>query len=645
MLCVLGALVALVAVVAAVREWAASARRGALAPNQGKEAFFADAKPPAGPALPTTVSGVGGVEADWTSATFASEAGDPYSFRAEGVVQSLGSTGAAPSAVLIKDGQGLFSDPATCALRPDVVPTSSDPATPEFYMRWVNPLAAALKDASLVSGIAPGVVSGVPRCLMHLVPLQPSTDPYSVLDQAIMKYGADWRSQKFMAIANYEAQIKKLTDTKVAAQAALVVAKADGDAAQAEHDTVEHVQLPQMQTDLTAAQNVQATCTNTTLVSAQQASSAATEQISACKTELSAIPDTTTVADATVAAVTKSLSITPFNALPVECIVAKAAYHTAYPDVLAAGKDAWVHYATVGKGKGNAWTGGDSCKGTASGIDDDVGTMHQKKDGSGEFTNVRYYTTDKGKVCLNYGDSVDLLSYFTAGKRLWIHDLVAAGDSPSSTANDRLLLTVTGSTNDETGAFTCLNFKPDATFPPDQVATFTESLLKKGAAGDNALAKPPYDMCKWTPERQVVVGNGQGNWWSGIAPFGGAPNIPAVWISYMWGNAPVGKTATYIFDYYLDESEPITAQLKAWFDNSGEIYVDTKQVVGVWDGNTPNDITLRPGLNSIVVGNHNDGGPMGCILAVVYNGKYLFGTGPEWMTGPDGNPPNTFRAI
>jgi hypothetical protein len=566
------------------------------------------------------MTGLGSVEADWTSATFATGAGS-YSFVSEGVVQNILSTNEAPSALLVKDGAGLLSDRAACTLLPDVVPTSADPTQPGYHTSWINPLAAAIKDGTVVSAVVPEVVSGVPRCVMKLVPLQGSASSMAIMaivDKAIAKYGADWHSQVFVVEAKYKAQVQKLADDKVAAKAVLQAALADSAVAQAEHDDVKNVQLPQLQTDLTANQNTKAMCTSTTLVKAQEASATAKDQISSCKTQLNAIPGATAVAAATVSTVTQSLTLAPFTALPVDCIVAKTAYHSAYPDVLAAGQDAWQHYSTIGRAKGNTWTGGDSC-----GV-------------SGTNTNaVRYYTTDSGRVCLDSSTSGDVLASFDAGKKLFIHDLVAAADTPSSTVNDRRMLTVTGQTADDTGAYTCIDFTPAVTFPRDQVAAFTDTLLSlKEVPPDLAPQKPPYDICKWTPGMQVTVGY-QGKWWGLIKPFGGAQFIPAQWISLHWGNADVGKIVDYKFNYYFtDPSGPVTATMRAMLDNDGIIYVNKKQVVGVWDGNTDNVVTIQPGINNILITNSNQGGPMGAVMAVVYNGTYLFGTGPEWTWSP-----------
>ncbi len=454
----------------------------AIARDRQRQRRSASIEPFAG-----VMTSTGGLEADWTSATFDTPERTPFSFKAESVVQNLTSTDRVPSTLLVKDGQGLLSEPAgACALVPDVVaPEPDNPGQP----RWVNPLTEALNSGKLVSSIAPTVVSSIPRCEMALVPAGVSMAALALLDKQIMEAGADFRSQKFRILAAYESQVAQLKADKAAAQAAEAAAQADSDKASGERDDVEYVQLPQMQTDLTAATNVNVKCTGSALPAAAEATGAAQDKVAACKTTLTTMQADASE-DATYATITQSLALHPFKALSPECIVAKAQYHDKYRDVLQAGTDAWVHYATKGKTEGRTWTGGDACIGTDSGVADGAPGFAIS---NGEFLNVRFYTTGSGQVALSFGDSAEVLAYFTAGKKLLIHNLVAAGATPATTTYDGTVLTVTGSENDPTGAYTNLDFTPSVTFPPDQTATFSETVLEK--------VKPPpqFDVCKFVP--------------------------------------------------------------------------------------------------------------------------------------------------
>jgi hypothetical protein len=139
-----------------------------------------------------------------------------------------------------------------------------------------------------------------------------------------------------------------------------------------------------------------------------------------------------------------------------------------------------------------------------------------------------------------------------------------------------------------------------------------------------------YVCPDWKP---VFVGLQAPNW---------RPKLPsdvpegAQWISGVIStDAPRG---TWLYNYVFDnvyKGPPIEVVAYYSCDESAIVYCNAKAVSGVmwgptWQRTFTAPMSLAYGLNTIAVEVANSGGPTGLMLAVVYNGAYLFGTDKTW---------------
>jgi hypothetical protein len=291
------------------------------------------------PAAPVVTPGVE-AESDWASCAMPNGA---YRFKSEGLAQHIYSSAEKPRCVMSHDGMSLID--ASC--KP--VASITD------QVKWTNPLAAALRSKDVFKQIFRGGVNGIPRCIVHLAD-DASESAAAALDAELMKASAELRSRKPWIIKDYEDKVKALEAEKIAAETQLAAAK--DELTRLENLlTTKTNELTTLEAERLLEEAASSLCTSTTLPAKQSSVADATKALAKCQADLGAVPSAADSVETAFGTVKRALNDAPFANVTAGCLVGKAEYLAAHPDV---NVDAWQHFTAAGAA-GGTWPGGDRC--------------------------------------------------------------------------------------------------------------------------------------------------------------------------------------------------------------------------------------------------------------------------------------------